>query len=468
MSWVDWDALGIAPTTERAAIRRAYAARLKAMDVDADPAGFERLRDARDAALAYAAAPAIAPTDDAPYDAPEPDALPEPEPEPAPDPEPDPAETRFHAEIEAHFHALETLLFPGHADPPTPAEQEAIRHHGQALLADPRMERVDFLTGAERWFAENLAASIPRSDPLLEPAAAFFGWIDRRNDYALSPDAQTIIERIGATRFVALVADPKHRLHGAWTELTRDDATRKPWRNPKGPRTELLKIIRTSHPQVEGWLNLARVDEAERVGEGVSIPFWAICFVIVGVLRIAVGSGNDTPVPQPTPPVVVGAPPVTPSFGPVQTMARDQRISGLREAPPALLRDITEWELKVMRYYAPFDPAQCVDTVLWRSDARLSGVWQDRRIALMQEVESHATGTVPPRPENRFDIPGSMMRDLEKRTGFDRARLEAALGSGSEPKDRCAVQIALREAALAAQPKVGTKLMRQLQLSVFS
>lgn len=47
-----WATLDIDPTTDRSAIRKAYAARLKAMDVDADPAGFAALRAARDAALA--------------------------------------------------------------------------------------------------------------------------------------------------------------------------------------------------------------------------------------------------------------------------------------------------------------------------------------------------------------------------------------------------------------------------------
>ncbi|MBY8821725.1 hypothetical protein [Sphingomonas colocasiae] len=51
-----WQALGIAPTTEVAAIRRAYAQRLKALDVDADPDAFMALREARDEALRHAAA----------------------------------------------------------------------------------------------------------------------------------------------------------------------------------------------------------------------------------------------------------------------------------------------------------------------------------------------------------------------------------------------------------------------------
>ncbi|MGT2513773.1 hypothetical protein ACVOMT_05515 [Sphingomonas panni] len=55
-----WATLDCDPTTDRAVIRRAYAARLKAMDVDADPDAFEALRDARDAALVRAADPVAA------------------------------------------------------------------------------------------------------------------------------------------------------------------------------------------------------------------------------------------------------------------------------------------------------------------------------------------------------------------------------------------------------------------------
>jgi TPR repeat protein len=50
-----WDELGIAETAEAGAIKRAYAARLKQVRPDEDPAGFARLRAAYEAALAWAA-----------------------------------------------------------------------------------------------------------------------------------------------------------------------------------------------------------------------------------------------------------------------------------------------------------------------------------------------------------------------------------------------------------------------------
>ncbi len=49
-----WDELGIAPTGEASAIRRAYAVRLKVVRPDSDPQGFARLRQAYERALANA------------------------------------------------------------------------------------------------------------------------------------------------------------------------------------------------------------------------------------------------------------------------------------------------------------------------------------------------------------------------------------------------------------------------------
>lgn len=49
-----WDVLEIAPTADRNAIRVAYANRLKVIRPDEDAAGFQRLREARDAALWFA------------------------------------------------------------------------------------------------------------------------------------------------------------------------------------------------------------------------------------------------------------------------------------------------------------------------------------------------------------------------------------------------------------------------------
>ena len=53
-----WTELDIAPTQDPRLIRRAYAARLKSFDPDAEPERFQRLRQAYEAALRQAGRPA--------------------------------------------------------------------------------------------------------------------------------------------------------------------------------------------------------------------------------------------------------------------------------------------------------------------------------------------------------------------------------------------------------------------------
>jgi curved DNA-binding protein CbpA len=50
-----WDELGIPPCHDQKTIRRAYAARLKKLDPDREPAAFARLRHAFEQALHEAA-----------------------------------------------------------------------------------------------------------------------------------------------------------------------------------------------------------------------------------------------------------------------------------------------------------------------------------------------------------------------------------------------------------------------------
>jgi hypothetical protein len=80
-----WDELGIEPTRDAKAVRRAYAVRLRTIDPDRDPAAFQRLRAAYERALFHVAAEArrIAQQQAQPAEE-----LPPPEAQPAAEPEP--------------------------------------------------------------------------------------------------------------------------------------------------------------------------------------------------------------------------------------------------------------------------------------------------------------------------------------------------------------------------------------------
>lgn len=487
-----WATLDIDPTTDRSAIRKAYAARLKAMDVDADPDGFATLRAARDAALAGVEAdgePAF-------------DPVPAP-PEPV-EPEPDPEIAAFHDAINAHFDALEALLFPGHNGPPTPEELAAIEHHGLALLADPRLEQVDFAASAERWFAETLSAGIPRSDPLLEPAAATFGWIDRRDDYALSAEALAIVERIGAIRFTRLLDDPTHRLHRAWVELNRSDGRRAPLWNPKGPREEVLSLIRDRFPIVEGWLEPRRVADADSSdGASAGWSVWLVLFVIVAGLRFAFSySPQPSILPDQPPPINYVAEPnqiardltgmgvsqvraVNPgladairSTSDAMNIGSDKRRaeealidlsrrrlrSGLANAPEALLRDIAQFEIDGKTAFATTDPIRCNDFQFPAGNMLLNAATSERQTALIHRVIL-ASDERPTAFSGRFEIPGAIVEDMLRRSGLSENRLIEALSNKGEHADICRMEIALREAALN-KGKAGMKLLRAMQPTV--
>ncbi len=476
-----WRTLGIEPTTDRSAIRRAYATRLRAMDVDADPAGFARLRDARDAALTGVDDPVAVP------DEPDDVAV-------IAEAYVDPVDVGHNAEIERRFRALEALLFPGHDDPPTPAEAVAIRQHGTALLADPRLEQVDFAVGAERWFAEHLCLATPRADPMLEQAAATFGWIERRDDHALSWQARQIVDRIGAIRFAGLVGDPGHRLHRAWVELTRPDTGRRSWRLTSGPVRELLSIVRQRYPYAEQWMNpvrLAKWDEAAKASNGTY--WWIAIVVIVTLLRVML---SGTHYPSTPPPVrasveevaqqttglgIAGVRAVNPALAAAivqavtdasretsaiaigQMLAEDWVGHGLSNLPDPVLLKLTRWDMDQMRALQDAAPAECDKVNLIRPGRVMASNIRDRRQELLRDVVLYAPDQPTADPIYRFVIPASVVDAMTARTKLSPATIKRALRGNETAEIRCKVQIALRETALQAPASIGRPLLRDLQ-----
>ncbi|MEI6484966.1 MAG: hypothetical protein WCO11_01715 [Sphingomonadales bacterium] len=180
MSWPCWDILGLAPTPDGVAIRRAYAKALRQTNPEDDPEGFKALRDAYEQALQEAAwlaedaadeiaaegaaqaadaapAEAAAPPEEPPQA--EPAELAEPQEGPAPDPE--------LVELQALWQALiDSFAEPSRPDPAALA----------ALIRAPAMDRIAVRANVEGEVARLIAQNLPAADALVRPAIAGFGW----------------------------------------------------------------------------------------------------------------------------------------------------------------------------------------------------------------------------------------------------------------------------------------------------
>lgn len=245
-----WARLGIAPTGEAREVKRAYAAALKAIDVDLDPKAFIELREARDLALQWGGELPEWEREDYDPDAPwAEDEFREEDGGEVPgqgfpidlglsgiDPfwgghraggaaRPEAVASANRALSEAAAR-LEALLS---AEDASASEVEAA---GAALLNACDEASVDDSAEMERWLRQALAQAIPRSDPVFPLADARFGWSGsafvggNRHD----PDLYDLLDRQDARATVARL-----RQHGsvderdALAELTRPGRSRLGW-----------------------------------------------------------------------------------------------------------------------------------------------------------------------------------------------------------------------------------------------
>lgn len=161
MTDAHWEKLGIAPTDDVRAIRRAYAQALKAIDVEREPKAFIALREAYDQALADASAEATVA---------------------------EPLSLREQAEVA--LGRLEWALIE------RPVEIEAAL---DALLDPALVVDIDANLAVEERLAALLLGTAPRSTPLLGRVIAAFAWDVRDLD---SP----VIEQLGQQHRIALAA----------------------------------------------------------------------------------------------------------------------------------------------------------------------------------------------------------------------------------------------------------------------
>lgn len=349
-----WPALGIEQTDDRIAIRRAYARRLKAIDVEAHPGAFIALREALGNAMAWAAeqqwrteqglplldqwpegpvadpaidpAAAVPPAEAAPESLDESDATASEaaaiEPAWVP-PLPDDGNERFRR--------LDHLLFGLDGVDP---DREALLAATRDIVALLDEESIDRAARIEIWLAESVLTALPRSAPMLDMLVAHFGWDQLAGRIDQPWVFDEVVRRMHAWKFAETVSRPGHRLYPAWKELTDTGPGLGPIAFLRRDNVfHLLHAVRDHNPWAEALLQPHRVALWERkfANGGVSTGFrflWAFLAMalILGLARFAL----------PTPPRL--APPSAPNV----TVSSDAR--SLADPATDLARAVDEAE----------------------------------------------------------------------------------------------------------------------------
>ncbi len=263
-----WQTLDITPTMDRSEIRRAYARRLKVTNPEDDPAGFQRLRAAYEAALRYADGHiAFEPYDERGNDSPPapediieawPDAMPAPRPQVARVPSiPSPDLSDAYA---ASCRRLENSLAAESS-----AGDDELLEALQAVLNSPELEIIARRQLAEIWLSQLIVDTQPRSDILTMPVIKYFGWTPKEIQHSRHSSTehnlrQRILHRQNKVAFLFAVRNPNHDDHAAFQLLnqppqreTLHDRVFPPIRHKD--IAALLERVRRSDPVIATHLN---------------------------------------------------------------------------------------------------------------------------------------------------------------------------------------------------------------------
>ncbi|WP_017664889.1 hypothetical protein [Porphyrobacter sp. AAP82] len=351
-----WNRLGIDPTGDKAAIRKAYADVLRAINPDEDIAGFADLRRARDQALwlaerqvedddaaagdafedegeiyglgdiGDAAGPDLAWDDDDGDDDDDGgwDIAPAFTPGTGAGSPPEPELSEAQQRAQDAWNGLLNVLYPG-----GDFSEDAVTHEqldeGLAALAVliARAEEADIaehdaLDGA---LADLFARTWPRSAPFVEPANGAFGWLDESGALEERAALRFLNQRIKGMRFHDKVQQPGHPLHKAWVELQRPGraGTLDRLRVNRLDVHKLLVGLRERYPELESYLDPQRVASWEGAGAasaegfsnagrgfGGSVLFVVLFFALIRAVVALGGAGDDKPGDLPPPIAVFG------------------------------------------------------------------------------------------------------------------------------------------------------------------
>lgn len=250
-----WQILGLAPTDDARAIRRAYATRLKALDPD-DRAGFIDLRAALDAANDgwWAADEEEVPAElavIAPAQEPTPYAR-------APDPLPIPPAPTWRDEAAA----IEALVWAG---PPAAPDQRREWDAALGARADRMLQSIDGVAAgqeAERWLAELIVDAMPHADALIGVGMGRFGWERQARQWDCDWAVKCAMQRWADVAWLQ-AQPPLSALGQGWAVLS-DPARYPPRPNEEGLVTMMLREIDARHSTLRIDLDESAVAAWER------------------------------------------------------------------------------------------------------------------------------------------------------------------------------------------------------------
>jgi hypothetical protein len=377
-----WQVLGIAPTDSEAAVRAAYARKLKTTNPEDDAEGFKQLRAAYEAALWEArwrmrsrqgaelrpGQPEQSGADDEDFLDEEEyfdeDMLDEPyvgadgrdgEParpfSPSRPPRPVIALDRPDPELEAHRQAcarLEALVYDR-----APAN-EVIKAY-EAVRASPAMGALQIYANTETWLISVLHHGRPGSEVLIDRAIADFGWEKaalRFKDGAPAASVLRLRTVVAQDRETAALRerlrDKRHEFHPAYREITRPFAERNWFSRQKGMlraglMERFLNHVAAKNPSIEAYFDQDALLWWRRVFSRAKSPLWFWHFLVRGGVVVAIFAA-----------MIAFAPP------PADTPAGQQPVQDVRGA----MREL------------------CMSTTLARSARSAAGAPCERMVAL--------------------------------------------------------------------------------------
>jgi hypothetical protein len=284
--------LGIAPTKDISAIRRAYAAKLKVTRPEDDRAGFERLRAAYEFALSWARQQVA----DAPSD----------------------SETS-----QAHAIVVETTAPPVEKHAVADPEREIVRQafvelhallrsdRGSSpeasatlakILESPALVNISTEQWVEAQLANLLASYIPASDELLDRATARFRWASVEPELDRTPAVEAILSRLGDLQFLAELRSGKSPFSPAFRGLQQRKHPLYRWMmvhfiKPGQPtEDQLLLLIRLQHPSLLPLLEPSAVAWWDKTTSRPDVSF-PLTFIgsILAILAAVVGTAKGDP-----------------------------------------------------------------------------------------------------------------------------------------------------------------------------